>query len=640
MSENLNEDLQKFEELERLLEDSAEVKSDEVEDEETDEETEESTEVESGDEDAVAEEDASDDEDDEDDEDEAESEDDASDDHAAEEVVEEEESEEDLIEKVANALEAETKDAEEAEDDEADEEDDADEAEDAEDAEDADEAEDAEDAEEADDAEESDETDDAEEEVEEKSEEDEISEKAASIMARMAEQESITDMPVLWFKASDLMMAEEDDEIITEAKYHDLDDDAKDAYEAVQVFEEGTGKGYGMRYRRRSPLEVNAIRKGGHLEDEEKAAHGGGMEDMFDTVEEAVERATALGCEGTHEANGKFMPCASHAEWEKLTGTKDDDSEDQEEKSEEFLCGQQRKSVQQPCDVCRGGCAPEDGLPGLADIESMVKSAYEGSEIIGSGYSNVDDMFLVDIKRADGTAIEVFLSGDGEELGWLRLDDDVIGEKSLEGIEIVSKADAEKVAVSALESLEVKGEVMGVMVDIFADEDVYVVEIDSEEKSYDFFVSIDGKVLGYDEYEVEAETELTEEEEIKALEAELEIKRMYSREQREAMAESGEALPDGSFPIADEADLENAIAALPRANNQAEAAAHIVKRAGELGLEDALPAEIAEMASGAAEAAEEAGDNEEDGDEKAALDAELLSALEEFQSMKLEEGLS
>ena len=482
--------------------------------------------------------------------------------------------------------------------------------------------------------------DEAEEEVEEKSEEDEISEKAASIMARMAEQESVTDMPVLWFKESDLMMAEEDDEIITEAKYHDLDDDAKDAYQAVQVFEEGTGKGYGMRYRRRSPLEVNAIRKGGHLEDEEKAANGGGMEDMFDTVEEAVERATALGCEGTHEANGKFMPCASHAEWEKLTGTKDDDSEDQEEKSEEFLCGQQRKSVQQPCDVCRGGCAPEDGLPGLADIEAMVKSAYEGSEIIGSGYSNVDDMFLVDIKRADGTAIEVFLSGDGEELGWLRLDDEVIGEKSLEGIEIVSKDDAEKVAVTALESLEVKGEVMGVMVDIFADEDVYVVEIDSEEKSYDFFVSIDGKVLGYDEYEVEAETELTEEEEIKALEAELEIKRMYSREQREAMAESGEALPDGSFPIADEADLENAIAALPRAKDQAEAAAHIVKRAGELGLEDALPAEIAEMASGAGEAAEEAGDNEEDGDEKAALDSELLSALEEFQSMKLEEGLS
>ena len=618
MSENLNEDLQKFEELERLLEDSAEVKSDEVEAEETDEETEESAEVESGDEDAVTEEDASDDED------EAEAEEAASDDDAGEEAEVAEEAEEDLVEKVANALEAETKDA--------DEDGDAEEADDAEEAEEADEAEEA--AEEA--VEEAvEEAEEAccedEEEVEEKSEEDEISEKAASIMARMAEQESVTDMPVLWFKEEDLKMAEEDYEVIPEAKYHDLDDDAKDAYEAVQVFEEGTGKGYGMRYRRRSPLERDSRRKDDEVveETDEKADM---PKDMFATAAEAAARAAEIGCEGSHQhSDGMFMPCSTMEAYNEAVGG---------EKSEEFLCGQQRKSVQQPCDVCRGGCAPEDGLPGLADIEAMVKSAYEGSEIIGSGYSNVDDMFLVDIKRADGTAIEVFLSGDGEELGWLRLDDEVIGEKSLEGIEIVSKDDAEKVAVTALESLEVKGEVMGVMVDIFADEDVYVVEIDSEEKSYDFFVSIDGKVLGYDEYEVEAETELTEEEEIKALEAELEIKRMYSREQREAMAESGEALPDGSFPIADEADLENAIAALPRAKDQAEAAAHIVKRAGELGLEDALPAEIAEMASGAGEAAEEAGDNEEDGDEKAALDSELLSALEEFQSMKLEEGLS
>ena len=601
MSENLNEDLQKFEELERLLDDSAEVKSDEVEAEETDEETEESAEVESGDEDAVAEEDASDDED------EAEAEEAASDDDAGEEAEVAEEVEEDLVEKVANALEAETKDADEDGDAEED------------------------DAEEAEEADEADEADDVEEEAEEKSEEDEISEKAASIMARMAEQESLTDMPVLWFKEEDLKMAEEDYELIPEAKYHDLDDDAKDAYEAVQVFEEGTGKGYGMRYRRRSPLERDSRRKDEEVVEEadEKADM---PKDMFATAAEAAARAAEIGCEGSHQhSDGMFMPCSTMEAYQAATGG---------EKSEDFLCGQQRKSVQQPCDVCRGGCAPEDGLPGLADIESMVKSAYEGSEIIGSGYSNVDDMFLVDIKRADGTAIEVFLSGDGEELGWLRLDDEVIGEKSLEGIEIVSKDDAEKVAVTALESLEVKGEVMGVMVDIFADEDVYVVEIDSEEKSYDFFVSIDGKVLGYDEYEVEAETELTEEEEIKALEAELEIKRMYSREQREAMAESGEALPDGSFPIADEADLENAIAALPRAKDQAEAAAHIVKRAGELGLEDALPAEIAEMASGAGEAAEEAGDNAEDGDEKAALDSELLSALEEFQSLKLEEGLS
>mgnify|MGYP001279167347 FL=1 len=189
---------------------------------------------------------------------------------------------------------------------------------------------------------------------------------------------------------------------------------------------------------------------------------------------------------------------------------------------------------------------------------------------------------------------------------------------------------------------------MGVMVDVFADEDVYVVEIDGEEKSYDFFVGIDGKVLGYDEYEVESATELTEEEEIKALEAELEIKRMYSREQRQSMAESGEALPDGSFPIADAADLENALAALPRAKDQNAAAAHILKRATELGIEERLPegfAAAVRQAEGNSEAEmPEAPEAEapQAGAEKAALDEEMLSALEEFESIKLEEeeGLS
>ncbi len=566
MSDNLNEDLQKFEEIERLLDEDAEVKSDEAE-EEVEEPTEDSVDAEGGDDDAVSEEDDSEDED------EAEAEEDSSDDDEGEEAEAESEDDEESPE-------------EDVEDDE--------------DVEDAD----------------------------EKSAED-VDTKAASIMARMAERESETDMPVLWFKESDLAMAEEDYEIIPESKYHALDEDAQKAYEAVQVFEEGTGKGYGMRYRRRSPLEREKRRKEDEVveEAEEKAEM---PKDMFETAAEAAARAAQIGCEGSHEhSDGMFMPCATMEAYQAAIGG---------EKSEEFLCGQQRKSVQQPCDLCRGGCAPEDGLPGLADIELIVKSAYENSEIIGSGYSNVDDIFVVDVKREDGSAIEVFLSGEGEELGWLRIDETLIDEKSFEGIEIVSRSEAEGVAVKALESLDATGEVMGVMVDVFADEDVYVVEIDSEAKSYDFFVGIDGKVLGYDEYEIEGDSELTEEDEIKALEAELEIKRMYSREQREEMATNGEALPDGSFPIADEADLANAVAALPRAKDREAAEAHIVKRAKELGLEDALPEALSRMAGDEEEEA-----TDEEGAEKAALDSDIVVALEEFQKIKLEEeedGLS
>lgn len=63
----------------------------------------------------------------------------------------------------------------------------------------------------------------------------------------------------------------------------------------------------------------------------------------------------------------------------------------------------------------------------------------------------------------------------------------------------------------------------------------------------------------------------------------------YSPEQREKMAKNGEALPDGSFPIADCADLENAIQAFGRAKDQDAAKAHIKKRAKALDCDVELP---------------------------------------------------
>ena len=60
------------------------------------------------------------------------------------------------------------------------------------------------------------------------------------------------------------------------------------------------------------------------------------------------------------------------------------------------------------------------------------------------------------------------------------------------------------------------------------------------------------------------------------------------------MAEEGMALPDGSFPIKDRADLENAIQAHGRAKDIEKAKRHIKKRAKELGLEDMIPEEWSE----------------------------------------------
>ena len=509
---------------------------------------------------------------------------------------------------------------------------------------------DEEEADEADD--EAEEDDDAEEADEEEDDEDDddVSEKAAVIMSMMRKPKN--DKPSIFLTDSRFKEMMEDGELVSDEDFDGLDEDAKGAFEAVDVYEEGTGKGYGRRYRRRSPLELNAMRK---------AEHENAVEDVFETAEEAMERAEALGCEGMHRAGKMFMPCASHDEWmdlskKEMAAKKEREAAQAEAarearqaaqaaqqqaqgaapagmpaegmKSEDFLCGFSRKSVNQPCEFCQGGCMPTENLPGLGDIESQVKSLHEGSEVVGSGYSTADDIFVVDVKRADGSCIQVFLSGEGEEMGWLRIDEDEMDAKSGEMQDIVSQADAEDAAVKALEDLDIKGDVMGVLVDVFANQDVYVVEVDTDEKSYDVFVSPEGKVLGFDEYEVENpfDYDMDEEDELKALEAELEIKRMYSREQREAMAESGDALPDGSFPIADAADLDNAIQAYGRAKDKAAAKEHIMKRAKELGKEDMIPADWNEEEPEAPEAEADAPAEKEE-------DVELINALAEFQNM-------
>jgi hypothetical protein len=67
------------------------------------------------------------------------------------------------------------------------------------------------------------------------------------------------------------------------------------------------------------------------------------------------------------------------------------------------------------------------------------------------------------------------------------------------------------------------------------------------------------------------------------------MKRDFSDKERQAMADRGEALPDGSFPIANVSDLENAIHAIGRAKDPAKAKAHIIARAKSLGATDKLP---------------------------------------------------
>jgi hypothetical protein len=66
-------------------------------------------------------------------------------------------------------------------------------------------------------------------------------------------------------------------------------------------------------------------------------------------------------------------------------------------------------------------------------------------------------------------------------------------------------------------------------------------------------------------------------------------KREFSGATRERMAESGTAMPDGSFPIGNKTDLMNAIRSVGRAKDYGAARAHIIRRARALNAMDMLP---------------------------------------------------
>lgn len=66
-------------------------------------------------------------------------------------------------------------------------------------------------------------------------------------------------------------------------------------------------------------------------------------------------------------------------------------------------------------------------------------------------------------------------------------------------------------------------------------------------------------------------------------------KREFTAAQRKKDARTGVAMKDGSFPIADKEDLENAIRLADKAKNPSAARAHIKRRAKALGAEDMIP---------------------------------------------------
>ena len=232
------------------------------------------------------------------------------------------------------------------------------------------------------------------------------------------------------------------------------------------------------------------------------------------------------------------------------------------------------------CDDCPGGCVAEKGMPGLLSVEGIAEKMFNGT-VLDSGYSSDADMFVVDVQTKDGRSVEIFVDGTtAEVLGFHKLDDSAFEQKSaLDSIMVIDLHEAAEIAVKSIQ-----GDVVAVEPDIFEGFDAYAVEIEGlDGKSYDVFVSLDGEVLGYDKYEPE------EAESIEAEAAEIALKRAFSDDVRNQMAEEGKALPDGSYPVESVIDLKNAIAAYGRATDKEAAKRHIMKRAKALGQENMIP---------------------------------------------------
>lgn len=318
----------------------------------------------------------------------------------------------------------------------------------------------------------------------------------------------------------------------------------------------------------------------------------------------------------------------------------------------------------------------KSAMPNLDIISIETASAVATKTIFGDVVHVDADMFegydayAVEINGVDGKSYDVFVSLDGEVLGYdayemdqqksadLGLEaelkikkmytQDERDEMAKEGLALpdgsfpIADADDLKNAVQAFGRAKDKKQARAHIMKrarALAEEGLIPDNwLDGVKKSFNDNASDEEKAIVDNEFlaDLMEFQLLAEEADIKSpSDLDQSEKRMYSDESRDEMADSGEALPDGSYPIADEADLRNAIQAYGRAKDKEAAKAHIVKRAVALGLEDLIPEEWGDEESKSYAEAEEDADAEaeevmEEAEEKS---DDLMASLEEFNSL-------
>jgi uncharacterized membrane protein YkoI len=386
-----------------------------------------------------------------------------------------------------------------------------------------------------------------------------------------------------------------------------------------EMSEEDMKKMYGMMPKK--PMKGMGMEDDMELEEDDMEEEGKGMDVDMDSEDEDMPE------EDMPEEDEEDEEDEDMAEAEKVNfmmdkfrkkriasmGIKSEDFGDHD-----YVCAIERKSYNgatSVCDDCPGGCIAEKGMPGLLEAEGMAEDMFEG-KVIDSGYSPDADMFVVDVQAKDGKAVEVFIDGTSAEvMGWHKLDESVFEQKvAIDELNLISFTDAAEIAIKSID-----GHVVAVEPDNFEGIDSYAVEIEGfDGKSYDVFVALDGEILGYDKYEPE------ESEDIEAEAAEIALKRAFSEDKRTSMAEAGTAMSDGSYPIASETDLRNAVQAFGRAKDKEATKKHIMKRAKELGKENLIPANWVAGGEGMSKKDDET------------LDGDFMKSLVEFQLLEAE----
>jgi uncharacterized membrane protein YkoI len=163
-----------------------------------------------------------------------------------------------------------------------------------------------------------------------------------------------------------------------------------------------------------------------------------------------------------------------------------------------FMCAFDRKVLapeSAACEGCKGGCFAVKGGVDILEVEAIAEQQYD-AEVVDSGYSDIFDRFVVDLRKKDGELIEAFYDGSGKDRGWQPLEDDVLS--------IANDAISPDEAVDIAEGF-IEGKSLTITVSSYEGGMSYCVELEGKDGySYDVFIDpVEGKVLGADQWEYE-----------------------------------------------------------------------------------------------------------------------------------------